>query len=202
MSPTKRALLVAALFSGSAFMLVPHAALAQDQDHDRGRQGDDDHDKDHRWNGHDNGKHKGDKHRRDGNYDNDSYNNGQRRDGNYPNNGYPNNGYPNNGYPNNGYPNNGYPNNGYPNGNNNGIDPGQARSNQIAYNNGLRAGSYDAQRDVNNHRTGMDYTKSQRYGDAAGWNAQMGDRNQYKQAFRQGYAAGYQQTYNQRGYGR
>lgn len=200
MSPIKRALLVAALFSGSTFLLTTHSALAQDQDHDRGRQGDDDHDNQHRGNGHDNGKHKGDKHDHDGNngnYNNGNYNNGQRRDGDSSNNGYPNNGYPNNGYP-----NNGYPNNGYPNGNYNGVDRGQARSNQIAYNNGLRAGSFDAQRDVNNHRSGMDYTKSQRYGDAAGWNAQMGDRNQYKQSFRQGYAAGYQQTYNQRGYGR
>jgi hypothetical protein len=204
MLPIKRALLVAALFSASALLITPRSALAQDQDHDRGRQGDDDHDKDHRGNGHDNGRHNGDKHRdgSDGNNNYGSYNDGQRRDGNYPNNGYPNNGYPNNGYPNNGYPNNGYPNNGYPNGNYNGVDRGQARSNQIAYNNGRRAGSYDAQRDVNNHRSGMDYTKSQRYGDAGGWNAQMGDRNQYKQAFRQGYAAGYQQTYNQRGYGR
>ena len=63
----------------------------------------------------------------------------------------------------------------------------------------MRAGAYDAQRDINNHRGMTDFTKSQRYGDAAGWNAQMGDRDQYKLAFRQGYADGYHQTFGRRG---
>ena len=165
MLPIKRALLVAALFSGSVLLIPSHSALAQDQDHDRSRQGDD-HDKDNHGNGDDNGRHNGDKHR-DGNNNDGIYKDSQHRDGN-----------------------------------NNGIDRGQARSNQVAYNNGMRDGSYDAQRDLNNHRGATDYTKSQRYGNAAGWNAQMGDRNQYKQAFRQGYAAGYQQTFNRRRHGR
>lgn len=221
----RRSFYLAALLSGSLLCALPHSALGQEnQDNrdrrDRGQQGQNRDDGDEH---HDNGKHKGwDKDHKNRNGEADREHDGDRNRGNQ-NNGYGNNGYGNNGYGNNGYGNDGYGNNGqrpndgngrygngrYGNGNGNyggvysgnGVDRGQARSNQIAYNNGAQAGSFDAQRDLNNHRGATDYTKSQRYGDAPGWNAQMGDRNQYKQAFRQGYSAGYQQTIG-RGYGR
>lgn len=87
---------------------------------------------------------------------------------------------------------NGYGQNGY---GQNGVDRGQNSANRRAYQNGLQAGQSDAQRDIRNNRTNVDFTQSDKYGKAAGWTATMGDRNQYKQAFREGYTAGYQQSW-------
>ncbi len=232
---SKRSLLAAALFSGSALSLA-HTAYGQDEQNEHRRatwnqqqnqDNDGDKDKNHNNNGRwgngqrGNSDNAGNGRRdRDGDHqytqqgnnqgawnqrrDHDGDERNDRRNGQYGQQGqygqygqqgqygqygqqgqYGNYPYGQNG--NYGYGRNG--NSGYGQ-----VDQGQANSNQVAYQNGVQAGQYDAQRDLRANRRNVDYTQSDRYGNAPGWNAQMGDRNQYKQYFRQGYAAAYQQT--------
>jgi hypothetical protein len=212
----KSFLLVLAMTVGSGLV-----ASAQDRDHDRDRDnrgrwgwqdrdhdGDRDHDRDHNRNNNNNnnaawqdGYRQGQwaaSHRGNGNghgrrwksdADRRAYEAGYRRgmeearNGGYNNNGPYNNGrnYPNNTYPNT-YPNGNYPNNG-------GYGIGNARN--VGYNDGLLAGQKD-------RSTGHSFrpTQNKGYQDAdKGYNSSLGDKNQYKQVYRDGFTQGYQRGY-------
>ncbi len=75
---------------------------------------------------------------------------------------------------------------------NNGNDP--------AYQRGYQDGLGDGQKDARKNKRNSDITKSEHYKDAPGYNSSFGSKDQWKAAYRQGYAAGYQQTWD--GYGR
>ena len=111
--------------------------------------------------------------------------------GGYGNSRYPNGGYPNGGYG--GY--GGYPNGGYGNGRYGG-------GSDIAYSTGYSDGMVGARKDML-ERKSPDPTRHDWYKDAKrGYDGRAyGDRDDYKQRYRQAYIAGYNEAYNGRGRG-
>ena len=111
----------------------------------------------------------------------------------YSNGGYGNVGYPNGGYG--GYPNGGY--GGYPNG-----GYGRGGTSDIAYATGYSDGIVGARKDML-ERKSPDPTRHDWYQDAnRGYDGRAyGNRNDYKQRYRQAYIAGYNDAYSGRGRG-
>lgn len=117
----------------------------------------------------------------------------------YSNGGYGGTGYPNGGYPNrgsSGYPNGGY--GGYPNG---GYGGGRGSS-DIASSTGYSDGIVGARKDML-ERKSPDPTRHDWYQDAnRGYDGRAyGNRDDYKQRYRQAYIAGYNDTFSGRARG-
>jgi len=121
--------------------------------------------------------------------------------GGYGNVGYPNGGY--GGYPTGGY--GGYPSGGYPSGGYGGYPTGgygRGGSSDIAYSTGYSDGMVGARKDML-ERKSPDPTRHDWYQDAnRGYDGRSyGNREDYKQRYRQAYIAGYNDAYRGRGRG-
>jgi len=107
---------------------------------------------------------------------------------NYPNTypAYPNRGYGNGTYNNGTYNNGGYRNNNY------GVD-------NVAYNNGYQKGLEKGRQDARD-RDSYDPVRYKEYRNADnGYNSRYGSKDEYKLAYRDGFEAGYAQSYRANG---